>query len=221
MGTAAGSRPRLSAAGPGRISAARGSSERTRQLAERAHTCGDSFARERGDTPLSARAQPVIGPGGAQGASHPRRSSIKTWSCPPDPAAAWKVLRKVLRSGATEFRDERARRPLPKLGPWQAELCLLLEENAGQPPRERLTLLRVFEALRGPRSLRRLRRGAALSGMPSPTPTTPASARAWKPACGRWGGQRPRHGRRPPNSSPRSHLKSASDCSEARIRPGT
>lgn len=60
-----------------------------------------------------------------------------------------KVVRKVLRSGATEFRYERKRQPLPKLGPWQAELDRLLEENAGRPSRERLTLVRVFEALRG------------------------------------------------------------------------
>jgi transposase len=60
-----------------------------------------------------------------------------------------KVVRKVLRSGATEFRYERTRQPLPKLGPWQAELERLLEENAGRPSRERLTLVRVFEALRG------------------------------------------------------------------------
>ncbi len=60
-----------------------------------------------------------------------------------------KVVRKALRSGATEFRYERARQPLPKLGPWQAELDRLLEENAARPSRERLTLVRVFEALRG------------------------------------------------------------------------
>jgi transposase len=60
-----------------------------------------------------------------------------------------KVVRKVLRSGATEFRYERTRQPLPKLGPWQGELDRLLAENAARPSRERLTLVRVFEALRG------------------------------------------------------------------------
>jgi transposase len=59
-----------------------------------------------------------------------------------------KVVRKVLRSGATEFRYERTRQPLPKLGAWQAELDRLLEENAARSGRERLTLIRVFEALR-------------------------------------------------------------------------
>ena len=59
-----------------------------------------------------------------------------------------KVVRKVLRSGATELRYERTRPPLPKLGAWQAELDRLLEENAARSTREKLTLIRVFEALR-------------------------------------------------------------------------
>jgi transposase len=59
-----------------------------------------------------------------------------------------KVVRKVLRSGATELRYERTRQPLPKLGAWQAELDRLLEENAARSARERLTLIRLFEALR-------------------------------------------------------------------------
>ena len=60
-----------------------------------------------------------------------------------------KVVRKVLRSGATEFRYERAEQPQPKLGAWRDELDRLLAENAGRASRERLTLMRVFEALRG------------------------------------------------------------------------
>jgi transposase len=60
-----------------------------------------------------------------------------------------KVVRKVLRSGATEFRYERTQQPLPKLGTWQSELDRLLEANEARPRRERLTLVRVFEALRG------------------------------------------------------------------------
>ena len=59
-----------------------------------------------------------------------------------------KVVRKVLRSGATEFRYERTRQPLPKLGAWQGELDRLLEENAARSSREKLTLIRLFEALR-------------------------------------------------------------------------
>jgi transposase len=60
-----------------------------------------------------------------------------------------KVVRKVLRSGATEFRYERTQQPLPKLGAWQSELDRLLAANEARPRRERLTLVRVFEALRG------------------------------------------------------------------------
>ncbi len=56
-----------------------------------------------------------------------------------------KVVRKVLRSGATEFRYEGAEQPQPKRGAWRDELDRLLEENAGRASRERLTLMRVFE----------------------------------------------------------------------------
>jgi transposase len=60
-----------------------------------------------------------------------------------------KVVRKVLRSGATEFRYEREHQPLPKIGPWRADLDRILSGNAAKPARERLTLIRVFEELRG------------------------------------------------------------------------
>jgi hypothetical protein len=56
-----------------------------------------------------------------------------------------KMVRKVLRSGETEFRHERTRQPLPKLGAWQADLDRILEENVARSPRARLTLIRVFE----------------------------------------------------------------------------
>jgi hypothetical protein len=59
-----------------------------------------------------------------------------------------KVVRKVLRSGVTEFRYARRQQPLPKLGPWQAELDRLLAENAARSAREQLTLIRLFETLR-------------------------------------------------------------------------
>jgi hypothetical protein len=55
----------------------------------------------------------------------------------------------VIRSEATEFRYERAAQPLPKLGPWVATLDELLMGNEAKPARERLTLIRVFEELRG------------------------------------------------------------------------
>ena len=60
-----------------------------------------------------------------------------------------KAVRKVLRSGATEFRYARAEQPQPKLGAWRDALDRLLTENADRASRERLTLMRVFEALRG------------------------------------------------------------------------
>jgi len=60
-----------------------------------------------------------------------------------------KVVRKVIRSEATEFRYERGRQPLPKIGPWRAEIDALLLANEGKPARERLTLIRIYEELRG------------------------------------------------------------------------
>ncbi|HLJ19299.1 MAG TPA: IS21 family transposase [Stellaceae bacterium] len=60
-----------------------------------------------------------------------------------------KVIRKVLRTGATQFEYERSVQPRPKIGPWQEELDRQLSENERKPARERLTLVRVFEELRG------------------------------------------------------------------------
>jgi transposase len=60
-----------------------------------------------------------------------------------------KVVRKVLRSEATEFHYERSEQPLPRIGPWQEALDRMLASNEAKPTRERLTLIRVFEALRG------------------------------------------------------------------------
>ena len=60
-----------------------------------------------------------------------------------------KVVRKVLRSDATEFRYAREMQPLPKIGPWRDELDELLLANESKAPRERLTLIRLFETLRG------------------------------------------------------------------------
>ena len=59
------------------------------------------------------------------------------------------TVRKVLRSGATEFSYERGVQPRPKLGRWTGELERLLMENAVKAARERLTLIRIFEELRG------------------------------------------------------------------------
>src|SRR6201987_3648585 len=60
-----------------------------------------------------------------------------------------KVVRKVIRSEATELRYERETQPLPKMGPWSAELDRLLAANESKATRERLTLIRLFEELRG------------------------------------------------------------------------
>jgi transposase len=59
------------------------------------------------------------------------------------------VVRKVVRSEATEVRYERGEQPLPRIGPWQDALDRLLASHEGKARRERLTLIRVFEALRG------------------------------------------------------------------------
>src|SRR6266478_8908888 len=60
-----------------------------------------------------------------------------------------RVVRKVIRSQATEFRYERSRQPRPRIDPWRDQLDGLLLENEGKPARERLTLIRIFEELRG------------------------------------------------------------------------
>ena len=60
-----------------------------------------------------------------------------------------KVVRKVIRSNATEFRYERSRQPLPRIGPWRDRLEALLEENETRCGRERLTVIRLYEELRG------------------------------------------------------------------------
>jgi hypothetical protein len=57
------------------------------------------------------------------------------------------TVRKVLRSGASEFTYEREIQPLPKLGRWKAELDRLLTSNASKSRRERLMLMLVYEAL--------------------------------------------------------------------------
>ena len=58
------------------------------------------------------------------------------------------TVRKILRSGATEFQYEREVQPLPMSGPWREELDRLLMANEGKANRERLTLIRLFEELR-------------------------------------------------------------------------
>jgi transposase len=59
------------------------------------------------------------------------------------------TVRKVLRSGETSFEYEREVQPRPKLGRWTEELDELLAGNAAKSAREQLTLIRLFEELRG------------------------------------------------------------------------
>ena len=61
-----------------------------------------------------------------------------------------KVVRKVIRSEATEVHYGRGRQPLPRIDPWRDQLDQLLLGNENKPARERLTLIRIFEELRGP-----------------------------------------------------------------------
>jgi hypothetical protein len=42
-----------------------------------------------------------------------------------------------------------SRQPRPKLGAWHGDLDRMLSDNEARPARERLTLIRVFEELRG------------------------------------------------------------------------
>jgi len=59
------------------------------------------------------------------------------------------TVRKVLRSGETSFEYEREVQPRPKLGRWTSDLDELLAGNAAKSVREQLTLIRIFEELRG------------------------------------------------------------------------
>ena len=58
------------------------------------------------------------------------------------------TVRRVLRPGETSFSCEREKQPHPWLGRWKSELERMLLENSGKPSRERLALIRLFEALR-------------------------------------------------------------------------
>src|SRR6187402_754669 len=59
------------------------------------------------------------------------------------------TVRKILRSDETSFSYERERQPKPKIGPWKDQLDGLLNGNRGKTAREQLTLIRIYEELRG------------------------------------------------------------------------
>lgn len=52
-----------------------------------------------------------------------------------------KVVRKVVRFGATEFSYKRTVQPRPKPGAWLAERIRLFATNAARTSRERLTVM--------------------------------------------------------------------------------
>jgi len=58
-------------------------------------------------------------------------------------------VRKVIRAGITEFTYTRTVQPRPKLGAWLEDLSRLLAINAARGRRERLTLIQIYEELRG------------------------------------------------------------------------
>src|SRR5215213_1741508 len=58
------------------------------------------------------------------------------------------VVRKAIRSAATEFHYTRTRQPRPQLTPFVERLETLLKADEKRPKRERLSYVRLFEALR-------------------------------------------------------------------------
>jgi hypothetical protein len=63
-----------------------------------------------------------------------------TPACPDYPPR--NTVRKVVRSGTTQFRADRESQPRPKLRERTAQLDELLAGNVGKPAREQLTLIR-------------------------------------------------------------------------------
>src|SRR5260370_20236067 len=59
------------------------------------------------------------------------------------------TVRKMLRSGETSLAYDRDVQPLPKLGRWTTDLDELLAPNETKAAREQLTLIRLFDELRG------------------------------------------------------------------------
>src|SRR5260370_42587873 len=60
-----------------------------------------------------------------------------------------KVVRKVIRSEATEFRYERDAQPLPKIGPWRDKRRQMLLANEGEATAGSLTTVPLFGEVHG------------------------------------------------------------------------
>ena len=58
------------------------------------------------------------------------------------------TVRKILRSGETDFTNECEHQPLPKIGPWFEHVDRFLQANEGKVTRERLTPIRICEEVR-------------------------------------------------------------------------
>lgn len=58
------------------------------------------------------------------------------------------VVRKVLRSDATEFSYKREHQPFPRMELWKGDVERFLVSNKGKTFRERLTLIRIYEEVR-------------------------------------------------------------------------
>jgi transposase len=58
-----------------------------------------------------------------------------------------RVVRKAIREPEAEFSYRRAVQPLPKIGPFQARLDALLEEDEARPRREKLRITRIHDLL--------------------------------------------------------------------------
>ena len=89
-------------------------------------------------------------------------------------AVSRKVVRKVVRSGATDFAYTRQVQPRPQLGSFADRLEALLAEDAARPRRDRLTLRRIADLLRqegyagGYDAVRRHARRWRLTRQPAP-----------------------------------------------------
>jgi transposase len=100
-------------------------------------------------------------------------------------AVSRKVVRKIIRSGETEFVYRRRAQPRPQLGTYTERLEVLLGENAARSRRERLTLQRIADLLKAegcPAGYDAVRRHARhWQARHQPAATAPAGGGAFVP----------------------------------------